>query len=88
MTDSSGDNTAGEQYNLTCTAVINGSSDIPVISWNRTGADETVSYENGTHSKVLQFDPLQVSDQNIYLCEVRVVDVTWENVFNVTVKSK
>ena len=88
MTDSSGDNTAGEQYNLTCTVVINGSSDIPVISWNSTGADETVSLENGTHSKVLRFNPLQVSDQDIYLCEVRVVDIIREDVFNVTVKSK
>ena len=46
-----------------------------------------MSYENGTHSKVLRFDPLQVLDQNIYLCKVRVVDITQKE-FNVTVKSK
>ena len=89
---SSGDNTAGEEYNLTCTAVINGSSDAPTISWNRTRSEEMnqiiMSYDNGTHLNVLQFNPLQVSDQNTYSCEVRVVGITLEDVFSVTVKSK
>ena len=86
---SSGDNIAGEQYNLTCTAVINGSSDIPVISWNTTTSDETtLYYDHGTYSKVLQFDPLQTSDQFSYLCIVKVADIIQEHVFSLVVKSK
>ena len=68
--------------------MINGSSDIPIISWNSTESDETISYDNGTYSKLLQFDPLQVFHDNIYLCQVKVVDIVNEQMFNLTVQSK
>ena len=84
----SGNNIAGESFHITCTAVINGSSDTPTISWNTTESDETVSYDNGTYSKLLQFDPLQVSHDNTYKCQVEVADIIDEQLFDLTVQSK
>ena len=85
---SSGNNVAGETYSLTCTAVIIGSSDTPVISWKSTVSNETESYGNGTYYKVLHFDPLQVSHDDIYVCQVEVADITDEQQFNLTVQSE
>ena len=85
---SSGNNIVGEMYNLTCTAVISGSPDIPIISWNSTETDETVSYDNGTYSKLLRFDPLKVTHDNVYMCQVKVADIIEEQLFNLTVQSK
>ena len=85
-----GNNTAGEQFNLTCTVVINESeSDVPFISWNSTETDETIEAKhNGTYSKVLQFDPLQASHMNVYICRVEVVDVYDKKLYDLTVQSK
>ena len=85
---SSGENIAGVGYNLTCTAVIIGSSDMPIITWNRTEANNMLSHGNGTYSKLLQFDPLQASHEDVYMCQVKIVDVVREELINVTVQSK
>ena len=84
---SSGNNIAGEAYYLNCTAVISGSSDTPIISWNSTESDRTVSYTNGTYSKVLHFDPLQVSHDSVYTCQVEVADIIDREMYNLTVQS-
>jgi hypothetical protein len=84
---SSGNSFAGEKYNLTCTVVINGSPDVPIISWNSTiSAEETISSGNGTYMSILQFDPLQKSHRDHYQCSVAVADVVEEKIFNLSVQ--
>ena len=78
---SSGENMAGENYNLSCTAVINGSFDVPNIVWNSTVYAETISYDNGTYISILQFDPLQESHRDHYQCSVAVADIVKEMSF-------
>ena len=83
---SSGKNIAGEKYNLTCTAVVNGSSDMPTFSWNSSISAETTSYDNRTYISVLQFDPLQESHRDHYQCLVTIADIVEEELFNLTVQ--
>ena len=68
--------------------MINGSSDTPVILWKSTESDETESYGNGTYNRVLRFDPLKVSHDDIYVCQVEVADIINEQLFNLTVWSE
>ena len=82
---SSGKNVAGEKYNLTCTVLIDGLAD---VSWNYTFSDEIISNGTGTHSTVLQFDPLLFSHQDTYTCLVKIADITVEQTFYLTVMSK
>ena len=88
---SSGKNIAGEKFNLTCTAVIDGSPEVPNISWNSAStisAEEALelSYDNGTYISVLQFDPLQESHGDHYQCLVMIADIVEEELFNLTVQ--
>ena len=78
----------GEQYNLTCTVVINGTHDIPRvnITWNSTISSDTISYDNGTYISVLQFDPLQESHHDHYQCSVAVADIVREMSFYLNVQ--
>ena len=85
---SSGKNIAGEKYNLTCTVKINGSSDIPNISWNNSVSDESIFKDNGTYSSVLYFHPLFFSDQGVYKCWTKVADITDIQTYYLTVKGK
>lgn len=74
-------------YNLTCTVMINGSSDIPNISWNVTvPVSETIHYDNGTYISILQLDPLQESHRDHYQCLVTVADIAKEELFNLSVQ--
>ena len=66
--------------------MIDGSSDVPNISWNGTVSTETVPYDNGTYISVLQFDPLQESNHDLYQCLVTVADVVYEEFFDLTVQ--
>ena len=87
--NSSGNNFAGEKYNLTCTVVINGSSSkIPNISWNSTIPAELISHDNGTYMSILQFDPLQESHHDHYQCSVAVADIVDEESFYLNVQGK
>lgn len=85
---SSGKNIAGEKYNLTCTVKINGSSDVPNISWNTSVSDEIIFKGNGTYSSVLQFHPLLFFDQGMYKCQAKVADITDIQAYYLTVKGK
>ena len=82
---SSGKSIAGEKFNLTCTVVINGSPDVPSISWNSTiSAEET--FDNGTYISILQFDPLQESHRDHYQCLVIIADIAEKELFNLTMQ--
>ena len=85
---SSGENIAGEKYNLICTVVINGTHDTPRvnITWNSTISADTISYDNETYMSVLQFDPLQESDRDHYQCSVAVSDIVDEESFYLNVQ--
>ena len=87
---SSGENIAGEKYNLTCTIVINGTHDTPRvnITWNSTIPAEIISYDNGTYISILQFDPLQESHRDHYQCLVAVADIVEDNQFYLNVQGK
>ena len=68
--------------------MINGSSDIPNISWNSTVSTDTISHNNNnrTYLGILQFDPLQESHHDHYQCLVMIADITKEKMFNLTVQ--
>ena len=66
--------------------MINGSSDVPNISWNSTISAETVYYDNGTYLSILQFDPLQESHHDHYQCLVTIADIAKEELFNLNVQ--
>ena len=87
---SSGENIAGEKYNLTCTVVINGTYDVPRvnITWNSTISSDTISYDNETYMSVLQFDPLKESHRDHYQCLVAVADIAKEESFYLNVHGK
>ena len=86
---SSGRAIAGENYALTCAVKINGSYDVPVISWNSTlSNNSTSSYYNGTFFKVLSFHPLRFSHRNSYTCEVRISDIISTEVFHLRVRGR
>ena len=86
---SSGNNVAGEKYNLICTIVISGSSDVPSISWNSSRMSyEIVSNGNGTYLNILHFDPLSFLDQGTYTCLVKIADITDIQTYHFTVKGK
>ena len=87
---SSGENIAGEKYNLTCTVVINGTHDTPRvnITWNSTISADIISYDNETYMSVLQFDPLQESHHDHYQCSVAVADIVEDKQFYFSVQGK
>ena len=79
----SGNNTAGEQYRLTCTFI----SSIATTSFTWFGppnggplpSDNSdtrmvsdVMSNGSTHTSILQFDPLQSSHEGNYICQVTV----------------
>ena len=66
--------------------MVNGSSEVPDISWNSTISAETTSYHNGTYSSVLQFDPLRESHRDHYRCSVPIADIVREEIFSLTVQ--
>ena len=97
----SGTNTAGEQYQLTCTATVEGSTDTPTFSWLGppnggplpSGVGDTrmvsdVMSSGSTHTSILQFDPLQSSHGGMYTCQVTVGTVTETRSTQVTVEGK
>ena len=82
----SGMNTAGGQYQLTCTVQ---STATPTITWlgppndgplpsddSDTGMVSDVMSSGSTHTSILQFDPLQSSHEGSYTCQVTVGTVT------------
>ena len=80
----SGNNTAGEQYQLNC--IVHTSIDsAPNISWlgppdggtlpsdsNDTRTVSDMMSSGSTHTSILQFDPLQSSHEGNYTCQVTV----------------
>ena len=80
----SGNNTAGEQYRLTCT--FTGATGTRTFAWfgppnGRSLPSDTrmvsdVMSNGSTHTSILQFDPLQSSHEGNYLCRVTVGNVT------------
>ena len=79
---------AGDMHNLTCTVVINGSPDVPNISWNTSIPAKLTTYDNGTYISVLQFDPLQESHRDHYQCSVAVADIVEIEQFYLNVQGK
>ena len=78
----SGINTAGEQYQLTCTFF---GSITPIFVWTGPPNDRTLPSDSSdtrmvsdvmssgsTHTSILQFDPLQSSHEGNYTCRVIV----------------
>ena len=66
--------------------MINGSPDVPNISWNSTIPAELTAYDNGTYISVLQFDPLQESHRDHYQCSVAVADIVEDKQFYLIVQ--
>ena len=69
--------------------MVNGSSDVPSISWNSSSmSDEIISNGNGTYLSVLHFDPLSFSDQGTYTCQVKIADITDIRTYHLSVNGK
>ena len=77
--DTSGTNTAGETYNLMCSASVTGSTDQPSITWlegdveisnstTRTVSAPTMRPSGGSYSNTLTFSPLAASHAGTYTC--------------------
>ena len=96
----SGNNTIGEEFNLTCTVT---SKEASTIVWyapgdvklpngvNDTRKVHDVMYTDTTtgnkiHSSVLLFDPLQASHEGIYACSIMVGTSTGTKIKQVNVK--
>ena len=82
----SGNNIAGEQYQLTCGVQTTG---LPTFTWTGPPNGGTLPSDNSdtrmvsegmssgsTHTSILQFDPLQSSHEGNYICQVTVGTVT------------
>ena len=100
----SGNNTAGEQYQLIC-AVDTSTNNAPNFSWlgppdggllpsgnSDTGMVSDV-FSNGIpsgfiHSSILQFDPLQSSHEGNYTCQIEMGNVTEMRSIQVNVEGK
>ena len=92
----SGRNTAGEQYQLTCTFT-SSLTNTPSISWlgppnGKTlpgvGGDTRMVKSSGSaHTSILQFDPLQSSHEGNYTCQVTVGTVTEMRSIQVSVET-
>ena len=77
----SGSNTAGEQYTLTCSASVDGTTDTLSFQW--LGPDgmmltttDSLMITDTPSASILQFDPLQSSHEGNYICQVTVGTVT------------
>ena len=86
----SGTNTAGEAYDLVCSAVVNGSSSQPSFAWlNPMNNPIDPQMVNTTDSmSMLYFSPLVASDAGTYTCTVTLGSVMQTTSVNITVKSK
>ena len=93
----SGINTAGEQYQLTCTFF---GSITPIFVWTGPPNDRTLPVDssdtrmvsdvmsNGsTHTSILQFDPLQSSHEGNYICRVIVGAIVEMTSFQINVEA-
>ena len=94
----SGNNTAGEQYRLTCTFI--SSTATPSFSWfgppnggllpsgnSDTRMVSDVMSNGSTHTSILQFDPLQSSHEGNYICQVTLGTVTEMTSFQINVEA-
>ena len=88
----SGTNTAGEAYDLVCSAVVNGSSSQlqPSFTWlNPMNNPVDPQMVNTTGSlSMLHFSPLVASDAGIYTCKATLGSVIQTTSINITVESK
>ena len=89
----SGSNTAGEQYTLTCSASVDGTTDTPSFQW--LGPDgmmvtttDSLMITDTPSSSILQFDPLQSSHEGNYTCQVTVGTAIEMRSFQVNVEGK
>ena len=89
----SGTNTVGEQYTLTCSASVGGTTDTPSFQW--LGPDGTMiittdslMITDSPSSSILQFNPLQSSHEGNYACQVTVGTVTEMRSIQVNVEGK
>ena len=89
----SGSNTAGEQYTLTCSASVDGTTATPSFQW--LGPDgmmvtttDSLMITVTPSSSILQFDPLQSSHEENYICQVTVGTVTEMRSTQVNVEGK
>ena len=87
----SGTNTAGETYNLVCSATVTGSTDQPTITWldpiNNTVPSEMIT-TTGSMS-TLTFNPLAASHTGTYTCRATITgNVTHTDTKVVYVESK
>ena len=93
----SGINTAGEQYQLTCTFT-SSLTDAPSISWlgppsggtlPGVGGDTRMVKSSGSaHTSILQFNPLQSSHEGNYICRVTVGTATEMSSIHINVEGK
>ena len=96
----SGNNIAGEQYQLTC-GVQTTDIHAPTFTWTGPPNDGQLPSDNSdtrmvsdvmssgsTHTSILQFDPLQSSHEGNYICQVTVGTVTEMSSIQVNVKGK
>ena len=79
----SGSNTAGEQYTLTCSASVDGTTGTPSFQWLGPDGLNVITTDSlmiiGTpSSSILQFDPLQSSHEGNYICQVTVLGTVTE----------
>ena len=95
----SGTNSAGSQYQLTCTFI--GSIHTATFLWTGPPNGGTLPSDNSdtrmvsdgmssgsTHNSILQFDPLQSSHEGNYICQVTVGTVTEMRSIQVNVEGK
>ena len=96
----SGNNTVGEQYQLTC-GVQTTDILVPTFTWigppnggslpsdnSDTWMVSDVMSSGSTHNSILQFDPLQSSHEGNYICQVTVGTVTEMRSIQVNVEGK
>ena len=72
----SGDNTAGESYNLRCTVTVTGSTNQPTITWLDSMNNMITSGVETTDSmSTLTFNPLAASHAGIYTCRATLANI-------------
>ena len=95
-------NIAGEQFNLTCSASVDGTAVVPSFQWLGpdgmnmittdslviTGTTSGVMSGSFTHASILQFDPLQSSHEGSYTCQITVGTATEIESSQVNVEGK
>ena len=90
----SGTNTAGETFNLECSATVTGSTDQPTITWlvdgceittNATWIVSATSVDGDNYSSTLTFNPLAASYAGTYTCVVTIGGANQTNTSTVIV---